>query len=96
MAHDEANEPNGYGSNDGGTRYDDALHHDGSDDDGKSDYDGYDALYDGNESNDEPNWYDGSNDDGSNDGNGSNDEPNWYDGNATGNTEQIKIHFFFI
>jgi hypothetical protein len=40
--------------------------------------DGYDAVYDGNGSN-EPNCYDGSN-----------------DGNATWNTEQIKINFFFI
>jgi len=68
------------------------LYDDKSNDDGKSDYDGYDALYDGNGSN-EPNWYDGSNDDGSND-DGSN-ESNWYDGSNEsnwhdGNTKQIK------
>lgn len=55
MAHDEANEPNWYGSKDDGTRYDD-------------------ALYNVNRYN----------------------ESNWYDGNATWNTEQIKINFFFI
>ena len=74
MAHDEANEPNWYGSKADGTRYDDALYNDGSNDDGKWDYDGYDALYNVNGFN----------------------ESNWYDGNATGNTEQIKINFFFI
>ena len=95
---------------DGNGSNDESNWYDGSNDDGSND---------GNGSNDEPNWYDGSNDDGSNDGNGSNEsnwydgsnddgsnddgsndgngsnESNWYDGNATGNTEQIKINFFF-
>jgi hypothetical protein len=54
MAHDEANEPNWYGSKDDGTRYDDALYNVNR----SNESNWYDGSNDGNGSN-ESNWYDG-------------------------------------